>query len=157
MTTVININGEMLGQEEAKLSVFDHGFLFGDSVYEVLITYCGIPFKIKEHLQRMSVSADETGLKLPYTYEGFFREINRTIAAGNNRESYIRIVVTRGVGEINIDPSSCLKPNTIIYVSEFSGYPEGLYRDGINLVIVSTRRNIKESINPGIKTGNYLN
>ncbi len=157
MTTVININREILSPEEANISVFDHGFLFGDSVYEVLITCHGIPFKIKEHLQRMSVSAEEIGLKLPYTYEEFFREINRTIAAGNNRESYIRIVVTRGVGEINIDPSSCLKPNTIIYISEFSGYSEGLYKDGINLVIVSTRRNIKESINPGIKTGNYLN
>ncbi len=157
MTTVININGEILSPEEAKISVFDHGFLFGDSVYEVLITYRGIPFKIKEHLQRMSVSAQEIGLRIPYTYEEFLKEINRTITAGNNRESYIRIVVTRGIGEIDIDPSSCLNPNTIIYVNEFSGHPEGLYKDGINLVIVSRRRNIKESLNPGIKTGNYLN
>ncbi|MBI5183006.1 MAG: aminotransferase class IV [Nitrospinae bacterium] len=157
MTTVININGEILSPEKGNISVFDHGFLFGDSVYEVLITYRGILLKIKEHLQRMSLSAKAIGLKLPYTYEGFLNEIKRTITAGNNKESYIRIVVTRGVGEINIDPLSCLTPNTIIYVSEFLGYSEGLYKDGINLVIVSIKRNIKESLNPGIKTGNYLN
>ena len=155
MTTKINVNGKL--EEEARISVLDHGFLFGDSVYEVVATLDSQPVFMAEHLQRLRISAKELALNIPYSDEQFRDEIHKTLDAAGNHESYIRIIVTRGVGEIDLDPVSCLSPTVVIVVTDSVVYPAESYSKGIQLSLVSIKRNPKEALNPGIKTGNYLN
>ncbi len=142
---------------EAYISVLDHGFLFGDSVYEVVVTHKGIVCFMKPHLKRLRRSADGLCLQIPWTDQTLMEEINRTIREAGNQESYIRIMITRGEGEIDIDPTSCTHPRYIILVKETQGYPQSHYEKGINISLVSVIRNAKDAVNPGIKTGNYLN
>jgi branched-chain amino acid aminotransferase len=155
MTTRINLNGEI--HEDAHISVFDHGFLFGDSVYEVISTHQGNLCFVNEHLRRLRSSASAISLDIPLTDEQLIKEINKTVEAAGNPESYIRIIVTRGVGAMDIDPETCTKPNVLIFVKSILQYPEENYKNGINVALVSVKRNPKEALNPGIKTGNYLN
>lgn len=156
MAVIINFNGNL--QESAAISVFDHGFLFGDSVYEVICTHNTIPCFVDKHLRRLRRSAEGISMTLPYDDDRFIKEISRTLGAANNIcESYVRIVVTRGIGEIDIDPSSCERPNVLIYVTPVKAHQPEYYEKGINVALVSVKRNAKESLNPGIKTGNYLN
>jgi len=155
MSTQINFNGVI--DETAVISVFDHGFLFGDSVYEVVSTLGNNPCFLDEHLRRLRVSAAAIQLEIPNSDAWFKEQIEKTLAAARNPESYIRIVVTRGTGEIDIDPITCDKPNVIIYVTPVKAYPKENYENGISLALVSIKRNPREALNPGIKTGNYLN
>ncbi len=155
MTTRINLNGEI--HQDAHISVFDHGFLFGDSVYEVVSTHHGQLCFVSEHLRRLRISAHAISLEIPLTDEQMIREIHKTMEAAGNPESYIRIIVTRGVGEMDIDPETCTEPNVLIFVKSILQYPEENYENGINVALVSIKRNPKEALNPGIKTGNYLN
>ncbi len=155
MTTRINLNGEI--SQDACISVFDHGFLFGDSVYEVISTHHGHLCFVNEHLRRLRSSAQAISLKIPLTDDQMVQEIHKTVKAAGNPESYIRIIVTRGVGAIDIDPETCTKPNVLIFVKPILQYPEENYTNGINVALVSVKRNPKEALNPGIKTGNYLN
>ncbi len=155
MTTKINFNGNI--EEDPHISVYDHGFLFGDSVYEVVCTRNGKPCFLDRHLRRLQNSAAAIALEIPYDAERFHREIDKTLKATGNAESYIRIVVTRGVGDIDIDPSSCSQPNVLIYVTDQKTYPDEYYEKGIEIAVVSIKRNAREALNPGIKTGNYLN
>jgi branched-chain amino acid aminotransferase len=155
MTTRINLNGEI--QQDACISVLDHGFLFGDSVYEVISTHHGHLCFVNEHLRRLRSSAQAISLEIPLTDEQMVREIHNTVEAAGNPESYIRIIVTRGVGAIDIDPETCTNPNVLIFVKPILQYPEENYKNGINVALVSVKRNPKEALNPGIKTGNYLN
>ena len=155
MAIKINFNGSI--EETASVSAFDHGFLFGDSVYEVVATHQNQPCFFNEHLARLRQSANAIALQIPWTDEQFKSEINRTIQEAGNSESYIRIIVTRGEGEIDIDPSSCRKPNILLYVTPLKSFPEEYYRDGVEISLVSIKRNSKDALNPGIKTGNYLN
>jgi branched-chain amino acid aminotransferase len=155
MTTRINLNGDI--QQEAFISVLDHGFLFGDSVYEVISTHQGRLYFVQEHLKRLRNSARAISLEIPLADDAIIREIEKTVEAAANLESYIRIIVTRGVGEIDIDPESCTRPSVLIFVKPARLYPEENYTHGINVALVSVKRNPKESLNPGIKTGNYLN
>jgi branched-chain amino acid aminotransferase len=155
MAIKINFNGCI--EETASVSAFDHGFLFGDSVYEVVATHQNHPCFLNEHLARLRQSANAIALQIPWTDDQFKTEINRTVQEARNSESYIRIIVTRGEGEIDIDPSSCRKPNILLYVTPLKSYPEEYYRDGVDISLVSIKRNSKDALNPGIKTGNYLN
>jgi branched-chain amino acid aminotransferase len=155
MTTRINLNGEI--HQDAHISVFDHGFLFGDSVYEVISTHHGHLCFVNEHLRRLRSSAHAISLEIPLTDEQLVREIHNTVKAAGNPDSYIRIIVTRGVGEMDIDPITCTEPNVLIFVKSILQYPEENYKNGINVALVSVKRNPKEALNPGIKTGNYLN
>ena len=155
MTLKINFNGII--EEDPHISVFDHGFLFGDSVYEVVATRNNKPIFLEAHLNRLTNSANGISLAIPYDQKWFVREVNRTLQAAENEESYIRIIVTRGVGDIDIDPSSCHNPNVLIYVGPSKEYSPENYSRGINVALVSIKRNPKEALNPGIKTGNYLN
>ncbi|MGV7221291.1 MAG: aminotransferase class IV [Nitrospinales bacterium] len=141
----------------AKISVNDHGFLFGDSVYEVVATQQGKTLFLEEHLARLRRSAKGISLDIPYSDERFISEINNTLMEAGNDESYIRIMVTRGDGEIDIDPSTCEKPNVLIFVTSPHIYPRENYVNGINVALVSIKRNSRDALNPGIKTGNYLN
>lgn len=155
MTTQINLNGQI--GESAHISVLDHGFLFGDSVYEVVATVRGQPVFLDEHLRRLRNSARALELTIPYTDQQFEAEIDKTLKAAGNRESYIRIIVTRGEGELDLDPASCTQPNVLILIKDAVVYPKEQYEKGIHLALVTVKRNLKESLNPGIKTGNYLN
>lgn len=155
MTTRINLNGEI--HQDASISVYDHGFLFGDSVYEVISTHHGRLCYAREHLIRLRNSAQAISLNIPWTDERIIDEMNKTVTAAGNPESYIRIIVTRGVGEIDIDPETCNQPNVLIFVKPTMEYPDENYSHGINVALVTVKRNPKEALNPGIKTGNYLN
>ena len=157
MTTLININGQIMPPDQAFISVFDHGLLFGDSVYEVFTTYKGKLFAEKEHLTRLKASAKAISLKISFADEYLLEEMRKTIDAAENGESYARMIITRGKGEIHISPVSCNSPTMILYVKEAEKYPEEYYSKGISIAVVSTKRNLKDSLNPGIKTGNYLN
>ncbi len=155
MTTRINFNGDIMA--EASISVTDHGFLFGDSIYEVLATRRGKPVFLRPHLERLRKSAEGIALAIPYSDDRLITEIDKTLQEAGNDESYIRIIVTRGVGDIDIDPSSCEDPSVIIFVTPPHIYPQVNYDNGINVALVSVKRNSREALNPGIKTGNYLN
>ncbi len=155
MTTKINSNGEI--HDQLSISVLDHGFLFGDSVYEVVCTSNNEPYFLDKHLDRLYASAQAITLKIPQDRKWLREQVRTTLVAAGNNESYIRIIVTRGVGEINIDPSSCEHPNIIIIVKEITEYPESCYEDGIQVALVSIKRNARDALNPSIKTGNYLN
>ena len=155
MATKININGDI--QNEAYISIFDHGFLFGDSIYEVVSTKYGKPCFLDEHLERLFASALGISLKIPFSKNEIKNQIQTTLYSAKNSESYIRIIVTRGIGEVDIDPSYCFKPNTIILVKDLPQIPEEKYSKGISVSLVSVKRNSRDSLNPAIKTGNYLN
>ncbi len=155
MATKINFNGEIY--DHLNISVMDHGFLFGDSVYEVISTLSSQPCFLDKHLTRLYASAQAISLKIPHDKEWFHEQLRNTLAAAGNDESYIRIIITRGVGEINIDPSSCEHPNIILIVMDVAEYPESCYEKGIRVALVSIKRNPRDALNPNIKTGNYLN
>ncbi len=118
MSTLININGKIIPPEKASISVFDHGLLFGDSVYEVLYTYKGKLFSVDEHLTRLRESAKAISLALPFSDQYLLEEIQKTITAAKNDETYVRIVITRGAGDIHVSPASCKSPTMILYVKE---------------------------------------
>ena len=155
MATKININGDI--QNEGFISVFDHGFLFGDSIYEVVATKYGKPCFLDEHLERLFASASGISLKIPFSENEIRNQIQSTLDSAQNSESYIRIIVTRGVGEVDIDPSYCFKPNIIILVKNLPQIQDEKYSKGISVSLVSIKRNSRDSLNPAIKTGNYLN
>ena len=155
MTTKINFNGEI--RDELSISVMDHGFLFGDSVYEVVSTLNNQPCFLEKHLERLHNSAQAISLEIPRDRGWFHEQLKNTLVAAGNEESYIRIIVTRGVGEINIDPSSCEHPNIILMVMDVTEYSQSYYEKGIQVALVSIKRNPRDSLNPNIKTGNYLN
>ncbi len=157
MKMLINFNGELLDPGEAKISVLDHGFLFGDSVYDVIGTVNGRLFTAEEHLERLRNSAAAIRLDIPLTNEEFIHEMNRTLAAAGNAESYIRIVITRGEGVIDLHPRTCKKPNWMMFVMPLHDWPAEWYTDGIKVALVSIHRNPSTALSPKIKSGNYLN
>ena len=155
MTTKINFNGEI--HDQLNISVMDHGFLFGDSVYEVVSTLNNNPCFLDNHLDRLYSSAEAISLKIPRDKKWFQGQLKNTLIAAGNKESYVRIIVTRGVGEIDIDPSSCGHPNIILMVMDVKEYSKSCYEKGIQVALVSIKRNPRDALNPGVKTGNYLN
>lgn len=157
MGRIVNIDGQLLPPEQAVVPVFDRGFLYGDSVYEVMRTYGGVPFEMDAHLARLARSAELIGLLLPRTPAQLAREIDRTVAAAGNPESYARIIVTRGAGEIGLDPALGTHPRTIVIVRELSPPPPEAYQLGVLVALVGVQRNLPKAIDPQAKTGNYLN
>jgi branched-chain amino acid aminotransferase len=152
-----NVEGKLLPPEEATVPVLDRGFLYGDSVYEVVRTYGGRPFELLRHLQRMERTADRLGLTLP-PREHVERELARTLAASGNPESYARIVVTRGEGEFGLAPQHAAGQHRLIVIVRPLAVPlEEQYARGLQMAIAKTRRNPPESLDPALKTGNYLN
>jgi branched-chain amino acid aminotransferase len=150
MPTRININGVITAPEDAKISVLDHGLLFGDSVYETLRTYNGKPFLYSRHFARLEHSARAIDLQLPWTKSKALEEIRKTLFAG---ESRIRLIFTRGVGEVAADVETCTDPTPIIIVVPLVVPPERIYREGVEVVISSVRRSSRFS---DIKTGSLI-
>ncbi len=157
MSLWIYLDGKFVTEEEAKISVFDHGLLYGDGVFEGLRSYNGKIFKLDEHLIRLYNSAKAILLEIPLKFDELRKVVIETVRKNNLKDSYIRIVVTRGVGDLGLDPRKCSKPTIFIVASSIQLYPEILYEKGIDVITVATRRNLPESLNPAIKSLNYLN
>ncbi|MEC7181535.1 MAG: aminotransferase class IV, partial [Bdellovibrionota bacterium] len=155
--TIININGEICKPEDAKISVFDRGFLFGDSVYEVAQTYQGIPFLLQEHLDRLWKSASRLEMLLTVSQNDVSAEVNKALAELGVEEAYFRIILTRGEGPISLDPGEGVKNNLIIIAQEHLPFPSSWYENGVHVVITNVVRVSKESVDPNVKSGNYLN
>ena len=154
---LIYIDGEFLPKAEAKVSVFDHGLLYGDGVFEGIRSYNGRVFKLDEHLERIYDSAKSIMLQIPVPIETMKETVLETLRRNNLTEAYIRLVVTRGVGDLGLDPDKCPKPSIIIIADKITLYPQKFYEEGLEIVTVSVRRNYAEAINPRIKSLNYLN
>jgi branched-chain amino acid aminotransferase len=155
---LVSVNGEVFKPSEAKISVFDRGFLFGDGVYEVARSYGQVLFALEEHIERLFNSASRIGLDIGRTPEEICKEMYEIYNEAKQLDMYVRIVVTRGnVDQINIDPSHPAACNTVIYVKELGKIDPSCYTDGVDIVTAKVFRNPKKSLDPNIKSGNYLN
>ena len=153
----IYINGKFYPKDEAKISVFDHGYLYGDGIYETLRAYDGMVFKAEEHIARLFRSAKAMELKLPLDDNGIYKAVNDSMRENDLTDAYIRISVSRGPGEIGLDPELCPEPTFVIIAKEFIDYPPELYAKGVKVAVVQTRRNHPEALDPAIKATNFLN
>ncbi len=154
---LIYLDGEFLPREEAKISVFDHGLLYGDGVFEGIRCYNGFVFRLDEHLERLYDSAKSLMLQIPIPIDEMKQKVLETLRRNQLREGYIRLVVTRGVGDLGLDPDKCPNPSVIIIADKITLYPQNFYENGLEIVTVSVRRNYPEAINPRVKSLNYLN
>ena len=158
MPTMVNVDGRLAGERDAVVSVFDHGFLFGEGVYEVLRTYRQRPFLFEPHMRRLRASADRIALPIPTSDAEIAERIRATIAAAQlPGEAYIRLLVTRGVGEIGYDPATCPSPTIVVIVKPHTELAPEAYSRGVTVALVSVRRNHPETVNPLIKSNNLLN
>lgn len=153
----VYINGKLVPKEEAMISVFDHGLLYGDGVFEGIRSYNGNIFKLTAHIDRLYDSAKALALNIPITKDEMKAAIKDTLKANNLKESYIRLVVTRGVGKLGLDPYKCDRPQIIIITDTIELYPKKFYDDGLEVVTVATVRNHPEAVDPRIKCLNYIN
>src|SRR3954471_14329890 len=152
-----NVEGKLVPPEQALVPVLDRGFLYGDSVYEVVRTYAGRPFELDRHLARMERTSERIDLTLP-PRETLLRELQRTLDAAGNPESYARIVVTRGTGEFGLSPFLARGENRrVVSARPPPPPPEEQYARGLQRAIAPTRRNPPQALDPALKTGNYLN
>ena len=153
----IFIDGKYLNERDAKVSVFDHGLLYGDGVFEGIRAYNGRVFKLKEHIDRLFYSAKAILLEIPMTHAEVMQATVATIKANKFRDCYVRLIVTRGIGTLGLNPRSCKKPSVIIIAGKIQVYPAELYAKGMDIVTVPTVRNLHSAVNPAIKSLNYLN
>ncbi|TJY41427.1 branched-chain-amino-acid transaminase [Cohnella pontilimi] len=153
----IYMNGDYVTKDDAKVSVFDHGFLYGDGIFEGIRIYDGNIFRCKEHLDRLYDSAKSIMLDIPLSYAEMQEALVETVRRNGLRDGYIRLVVSRGPGNLGIDPQRCERAWVIIIVQQLAIYPEEAYRDGLRSISVSQRRNIPDALSPKIKSLNYLN
>src|SRR5262245_2188243 len=157
MSLKIHIAGKLYDKEDAKISVYDHGLLYGDGVFEGLRSYNGRVFRLDQHLDRLWDSAKAIWLEIPTTKAVLAKDIYATLAANDIKDGYIRLVVTRGAGTLGLDPNRTSDPQVIVITDHISLYPEDYYRNGLEIVTASTMRNHPAALNPRIKSLNYLN
>jgi len=153
----IYLNGKLVPEREAKVSVFDHGLLYGDGVFEGIRSYNGRVFMLEEHVARLYRSAKAIALDIPMSQAAMCNAVVRTCAANKRLNGYIRLIVTRGVGTLGLNPFNCKTPQVIIIAADIQLYPKELYDKGMAIVTVGTTRNLSEAVNPNIKSLNYLN
>jgi len=154
----VYINGKFYEKEEAKISVFDHGLLYGDGVFEGIRSYHRLVFKLKEHIDRLFESAHTIMLEIPLTKEALIKAVIETLKVNRLSDAYIRLVVTRGEGDLGLDPRKCKGNATVIIIADkIVLYPEKFYKNGLEIITVPTIRNLPEALNPQIKSLNYLN
>ncbi|MBC7104972.1 MAG: branched-chain-amino-acid transaminase [Firmicutes bacterium] len=157
MGLVIYLNGRFVPQEEAVVSVFDHGLLYGDGVFEGIRAYQGRVFRLREHIDRLYESAKSIALEIPLSRGEMQEVVLETLRRNRLRDGYIRLVVSRGVGDLGLDPRKCSKPTVFCIAASIQLYPQEYYERGLEVITVATRRNVAEAINPRIKSLNYLN
>ena len=153
----IYLNGKLVDKKDAKISIFDHGLLYGDGVFEGIRTYDCLIFRLKDHINRLYRSAQAIMLEIPLSKENMVKAIVKTLRANKLKDAYIRIVITRGEGDLGLDPRKCKHPSIFIIADSITLYPQELYKKGLDIVTVATRRNINEALSPQIKSLNYLN
>jgi len=154
----VYINGKFYEKNDAKISVFDHGLLYGDGVFEGIRSYNRLVFKLKEHIDRLFESAHSIMLKVPLTKVQMIKAVILTLKENELTDAYIRLVVTRGIGDLGLDPRKCAGKATIIIIADkIAFYPEKFYKEGLEIITVPTVRNLPEALNPQIKSLNYLN
>jgi branched-chain amino acid aminotransferase len=153
----IYIDGKYYAEKDAKISVFDHGLLYGDGIFEGIRVYHDRVFKLKEHIDRLFYSAKSILLTIPMTHGELMRAVIETCRRNKVRDGYIRLVVTRGVGTLGLNPQRCKDPSVIIIAGKIQLYPVELYQRGMEIVTASTTRNLHSALNPAIKSLNYLN
>jgi len=153
----IFIDGKFCEERQAKVSVFDHGLLYGDGIFEGIRAYHGRVFKLKEHIDRLFCSAKAIMLEIPMTHAALMKATVDTLRKNKLTDSYIRLVVTRGVGTLGLNPRSCKNPSVIIIADKIQVYPPAMYERGMDIVTVPTVRNLHSAVNPAIKSLNYLN
>tara|TARA_R110002073_G_scaffold1987_3_gene13948 strand:- start:2450 stop:3310 length:861 start_codon:yes stop_codon:yes gene_type:complete len=157
MNRKIYINGQYFDRENAKISVFDHGLLYGDGVFEGMRIYSGNVFRLQQHLERLWESARAIALTIPMSIEQLTDDVNATVKENGLTDGYIRLIVTRGAGPLGLDPFRCVDPQVIIIADKITLYPESHYTEGLKLVTASTIRNHPAALSPRIKSLNYLN
>jgi branched-chain amino acid aminotransferase len=157
MPLKVYISGTLYDKDDAKISVYDHGLLYGDGVFEGIRSYGGKVFRLQQHLDRLWNSAKAIWLEIPMTQEAMAQAIRDTLEVNGIEDGYIRVVVTRGCGTLGLDPNRCSNPEVIIITDRIALYPEEYYRDGLSIITVSTLRNHPAALSPRIKSLNYLN
>ncbi|HET7657551.1 MAG TPA: branched-chain-amino-acid transaminase [Bacillales bacterium] len=153
----IFLDGEFVKKEEAKISVYDHGFLYGDGVFEGIRVYGGNIYRLKQHLKRLYNSAKAIMLNVPYSVEEMTDILVEAVQKNGFQDAYIRLVVSRGVGDLGLDPYKCRKPSVIVIVEQLAIYPKEFYESGLEIVSVGSRRNAPDVLSPKLKSLNYLN
>ena len=154
----IYINGKFLDKKNATVSVFDHGLLYGDGAFEGIRSYSGLVFRLKEHIDRLYETAHTLMIKIPLSQAQMTKAIVETLKENNLRDAYIRVIVTRGEGDLGLDPRKCKgDPNIVIITDKIVLYAEELYKKGMAIITVPTVRNLPEALNPQLKSMNYLN
>ena len=153
----IYIDGKFYDEKNAKISVFDHGLLYGDGIFEGIRAYHGRVFKLKEHIDRLFYSAKAILLTIPMSHAQIMRAVVETCRRNKIRDGYIRLVVTRGVGGLGLNPNKCKAASVIIIADRIQLYPVELYERGMDIITVPTTRNLHSALNPAIKSLNYLN
>jgi len=154
---MIYMNNRLVPKGKAVVSVFDHGFLYGDGIYETLRVYDGVAFKINEHIERLLSSASMIGLTIPKSPEKIKDAVYKTVRANKHKDAVVRITVSRGPGPLGLDVSLCPVPTFVIISNEFKPYPRAYHQKGIRIAIVNTRRNFHKALDPRIKSLNFLN
>jgi branched-chain amino acid aminotransferase len=154
---LVYLNGRFVAKKQAQVSVFDHGFLYGDGIYETLRAYGGMLFLLKRHLARLKHSADAISLKLPMRLDKIGDALNEALSINKLQEAYVRLHLSRGPGEIGLDPALCVAPTMVIVAKPFHDYPAEYYAQGVSVAIVATRRNHPLALPPSIKGTNFLN
>src|SRR3989441_7328196 len=153
----VYIDGNFYDEKQAKISVFDHGLLYGDGIFEGIRAYNGRVFKLTEHIDRLFYSAKAILLKIRLSHSGIVRAVVDTCRQNKIRDGYIRLIVTRGVGTLGLNPNRCKKPSVIVIADKIQLYPSELYQRGMEIITVPTTRNLHSALNPAIKSLNYLN
>ncbi|PLR93678.1 branched-chain-amino-acid transaminase [Bacillus sp. T33-2] len=153
----IYLNGEFVTKENAKISVYDHGFLYGDGIFEGIRVYSGNIFRMEEHMDRLYRSAKSIMLQIPHSEDELTELIVQTVEKNGLEDAYIRVVVSRGIGDLGLDPFKCPKANVVIIVEPLSIFPKELYETGLEIITVATRRNRPDVLSPKVKSLNYLN
>jgi branched-chain amino acid aminotransferase len=153
----VYIDGKFYPEEAAKISVFDHGLLYGDGIFEGIRFYNGRVFRLQEHISRLVDSAKAICLKMPVSTEELTAAILETIRQNELREGYVRLIVTRGVGNLGLSPDRCNTPTVIIIAGTIALYPKEMYRIGLEVITCSTRRIAPAALSPAVKSLNYLN
>ena len=154
---LVYVNGHFLPREEAHVSVFDHGFLYGDGIYETLRAYQGKIFLLSKHLSRLKQSAEAISLSLPLPLEKIGDALKESLTVNKLSEAYLRIQISRGPGEIGLDPALCPAPTMVIAAKPFKDYPREHYEKGVAVSVVNTRRNHPQALSPAVKSTNFLN
>jgi branched-chain amino acid aminotransferase len=151
------INGKLFDKADAKISVFDHGLLYGDGIFEGIRVYNGKVFRLREHIERLYESARHIVLEIPLNRERMTEAVLETVKVNDKRDGYIRLVVTRGAGSLGLDPGRTSDPQVIVIVDDISLYPSEYYEKGLEVITASIIRNHPNALNPRIKSLNYLN